>query len=136
MMGSKLFGASFLAVALSIASVHSAAAQDPLKVAPDMYKLLHENDRIRVMEVSFKPGSKIAKHSHPDHMVYALSAGKLKIQKPDGSAMDADIKVGDILWIPAETHWAENTGTTDVRLLVTELKEPAPAKPKAAAPTK
>lgn len=36
---------------------------------------------------------------------------------------DAVLDVGDIIWIDAETHWAVNTGTTVVRLLVTELKE-------------
>lgn len=68
-----------LAAVFSPVTLRTAAAQEPLKVAPEMYKLLHENDRIRVLEVTFKPGSKIPKHSHPDHMVYALTAGKLKI---------------------------------------------------------
>jgi hypothetical protein len=31
-------------------------------------------------------------------------------------------------------HWAENTGTTEVKLLVTELKEPAPPKKAVEAP--
>jgi hypothetical protein len=41
--------------------------------------------------------------------------------------MDAENKVDDVVWIDAETHWAVNTGTTVVRLLVTELKEAKPA---------
>jgi quercetin dioxygenase-like cupin family protein len=118
---------------LAAGAARTAAAQDPLKVAPEMYRLLHENDRVRVMEVTFKPGGKIAKHSHPDHMIYAVSGGKLKIHHSEGEPVDADIKTGDVLWLAAESHWAENTGTTEVRLLVTELKEPAPAKPKSAA---
>ena len=98
-------------------------AADPLEVAPDMYKLQYQNDRVRVMQVTFQPGQSIAEHSHPDHFVYAVEGGKLKISKPDGTVSDADIKAGDIMWIPAETHWAVNTGTTVVRLIVTELKE-------------
>lgn len=101
-------------------------AADPLQVAPDMYRLLMENERVRVMEVTFGPGKKIAKHSHPDHFVYVVEAGTIKISKPDGTFSDATVKVGDVMWIPAETHWAENTGATTVRLVVTELKEPAP----------
>jgi quercetin dioxygenase-like cupin family protein len=100
-------------------------ADDPLQVAPTMYKLLFENNRTRVMEVTFKAGEKIAKHSHPDHMVYVVEGGKLKISKPDGTSGDNDLKQGQVVWIPAETHWAENTGATTVRLLVTELKEPS-----------
>ncbi|HET9886066.1 MAG TPA: cupin domain-containing protein [bacterium] len=105
----------------------SIVAQDPLTVAPKMYKLRTENERIRVLEVSFPPGTKIEQHSHPDHMAYALSGGSLKIHKGEGLVQDADLKTGDVLWIPAETHWAENTGPTTVRLLVVELKEGAKA---------
>jgi len=27
-----------------------------------------------------------------------------------------------VVWVPAETHWAENIGKTPVRILVSELK--------------
>lgn len=104
-------------------------AQDPLAVAPEMYRLLFENERVRVMEVTFKPGQKIAPHSHPDHYVYVAEGGKLRISKPDAEPADVEVKPGDVLWIGAEKHWAENTGTTQVRLIVNELK----AKPAAAA---
>jgi len=128
-----VLGVLVLAAVFSIVALHTAAAQDPLKVAPEMYKLLHENDRVRVMEVTFKPGSKIAKHSHPDHFVYAVTGGKLTIHHAEGEPTNAEVKPGDVVWMAAESHWAVNTGTTEVRLLVTELKEPAPAKPKTAA---
>ncbi|HBR13980.1 MAG TPA: cytoplasmic protein [Candidatus Omnitrophica bacterium] len=102
-------------------------AADPLEVAPDMYKLIYENDRVRVMQVTFQVGGKIAEHSHPDHFLHVLEGGNLQITKADGTVTDAELKVGDVIWINAETHWAVNTGTTPVRLLVTELKEPKPA---------
>jgi beta-alanine degradation protein BauB len=121
--------AGFLAVAAFLGVGSALYAQDPLKAAPDMYRLLWENERVRVMEVTFKPGQKIAEHSHPDHFVYVLEAGTLEIHKPAGPVSNATVKVGDVLWIPAETHWAVNTGSTTVRLVVNELKEPAP-KPK------
>ncbi len=101
----------------------ASAANDPLKVAPNVYKLLFENDRIRVMEVTFKPGEKIGEHSHPDHFVTVLEAGKLKIFKPDGSSQEIQLKQKEVVWIPAETHWSENTGPSVVKLLVTELKD-------------
>jgi len=103
------------------------AAGDPLKVTSGMYKLLYENDRIRVMEVTFNPGQKIAPHSHPDHFVTVLNPGTIAIYKPDGSSSVNKLTTEQIIWIPAETHWAENTGKTKIRLLVTELKTPASA---------
>jgi beta-alanine degradation protein BauB len=117
-----LFTMSMLMMATVFLARISFAA-DPLDVAPDMYKLKFQNDRVRVMEVTFQPGQKIAEHSHPDHFVYVVEGGQLQIFHPDGTSMDADLKVGDIIWLNAETHWAVNTGTTVVRLLVTELKE-------------
>ena len=126
-------------VAMTIAAVVGfagiASAADPLEVAPDMYKLKFENDRVRVMEVTFQPGQSIPEHSHPDHFVTVEEGGQLKITKADGTITDADLKVGDVVWINAETHSAVNTGTTVVRLLVTELKEAKPvvaAEPKSA----
>ena len=97
-------------------------AADPLKVAPDMYSLLFENDQVRVMKVVFKPGQKIAEHSHPDHYVVVSHPGKLKITKKDGTSTDVELKTNEVLWIPAETHWAQNTGTTEVELIVNEMK--------------
>lgn len=99
-----------------------AFALDPLAVAPNLYKKLFENEKVRVMEVTFNPGDKIKKHSHPDHFVTVLEPGKIKIFKEDGSAQEMVLTQEQVVWIPAETHWAENIGTTRVKLLVSELK--------------
>ena len=114
------------AVAVCAGIISPVQAQDPLAVAPHMYKLLFENERVRVMEVTFNPGDSIMPHSHPDHHVYVVTGGKLRISKPGGTSADADLKPGDVLYIAAETHWAKNTGTTPIRLVVNELKEPRP----------
>src|SRR5206468_10817034 len=54
----------------------SAMAQDPVKVAPDMYKVRLDNARVRVLEVTGKAGQKAALHKHPGYVVYDLSDGK------------------------------------------------------------
>ena len=120
-----------LACAIALASV-LVMAQDPITVGPDIYKKLFENERIRVIEVTFKPGAKMGLHSHPDHFVYALTEGKLIISKPDGTSQVVEGKPGLYFWIGAESHQAENIGTTEFKLLVTELKEPAPKPTKSA----
>lgn len=99
-----------------------ALALDPLQAAPEMYSLLYENDQVRVMKVVFAPGQKIAEHSHPNHFVVVELPGKLKISKPDGTSSELDLKKDQVLWIPAETHWAQNVGTTPVELIVNEMK--------------
>jgi hypothetical protein len=36
----------------------TAFAQDPVKISPQFYKLLLENDQVRVLEYRLKPGEK------------------------------------------------------------------------------
>jgi quercetin dioxygenase-like cupin family protein len=124
-----------LAIAAALMARLSFAA-DPLAVAPDMYKLKFENDRVRVMEVTFQPGQSIPEHSHPDHFVVVEEAGTLKVTNADGTVTDAVLKVGDVVWFDTVTHQAVNTGTTEVKLLVTELKEPKPVVTTTTAATK
>jgi beta-alanine degradation protein BauB len=125
----KLFKETFMKKALQAvvvgivlaSGVSVVRADDPIKVAPDMYTLVFENPRVRVMQVVFKPGQSIKKHSHPDHYVYVLSGGQLEISKDEGKNV-ADLTTGQVIWIPAETHWAKNVGSTEIKLLVNELK--------------
>ena len=69
------------------------------------------------------PSERIALHAHPDHVVYVFDDGKLKLSSPDGKSVEVVLKAGQTLWIPAETHAAENVGSTDAHSLVVELKE-------------
>ena len=97
-------------------------AQDPVVVGPNIYKVIFENEKVRVSEITFKPGDTIPPHSHPDHFVYVLTAGKLAFSRPDGTTQDFEGTVGQVAWIDAETHWAKNTGDTEFKALVVELK--------------
>ena len=114
-----------LVLAIMAAAVSVGAAtgsMDPLAVGGDVYKKVFENGQVRVMEVTFAPGATIGMHTHPDHFAYVISGGKLRITNEAGKVTDADLAVGQVLWIDAESHKAENTGTTTVKVLVTELK--------------
>jgi len=97
-------------------------AQDPVEVGPHIYTVKFENERVRVSEITFKPGDAIAMHSHPDHFVYVLNGGTLKLSHPDGNAADFTSEAGQVVWIPAESHAAVNVGATEFRGLVVELK--------------
>jgi quercetin dioxygenase-like cupin family protein len=119
----------------SAAPAPKGPAPDPLEVGPTIYKKVFEDDNVRVLEVAFKPGDKIALHRHPDHVAYVTSAGKLKIGVAGGSPQEMDLKVGQAVFIPAQEHSAENSGTTDVKAAVVELKKASgTAAPKGADP--
>jgi quercetin dioxygenase-like cupin family protein len=96
--------------------------QDPLKAGKGFYKLVMENDRVRVLDLSLKPGDKVAMHHHPDHVIYVLNGGKAKLTS-SGKTDVMDMKNGLAIFLNALSHDAENTGKTDLHLLVVELKK-------------
>ncbi|MCI0415944.1 cupin domain-containing protein [bacterium] len=99
-------------------------AQDPNVVAPDSYKKLFENDRVRVHHVTLKPDGKIPMHSHPDHLGYAMTDCTLTFTGADGKSETASVKQNDVVWFPALSHSGHNTGKNECHVLVVELKEP------------
>lgn len=95
---------------------------DPLEVGASFYKKVFEDDKVRVLEVTFQPGDKIPAHKHPDHVAYVLAGGKLKIAANDAAAQELDLKTGDAVLLKAQSHTGENTGTTEVKAVIVELK--------------
>ena len=91
-------------------------------------KVLLENDRVRVQEHFLKPGEKIAMHSHPDKVIYALNDWKVRETLADGTTRVVEGKAGTARWGKATQHAVENIGTTEVRNIVIELKDQGPAK--------
>ena len=100
-------------------------AQDPVKVASKNYKVIFENDRVRVLDIFYKPGEKAVSHSHPASLLYYLNDFKAKFTFPDGKTADIVGKKGVAEWHEPFTHAVENTGTTDIHLIAVEFKEPA-----------
>lgn len=96
--------------------------RDPLDVAGNVYKLKMENDRVRVFEVNFEPGDKAAMHHHPDHVVYVLMGGKMKLTSM-GKTDVLDLADGDAIFLNAQSHEAENVGQSTLTLLVVELRK-------------
>ena len=95
---------------------------DPLKVANNVYKFIMENDRVRVLEVDFRPNDKAIMHHHPDHVVHVLKGGKLKLTS-GGKTDTLDLKTGETIFLKAQNHEATNIGNTQLDLLVVELKK-------------
>jgi hypothetical protein len=107
-----------------------AKAQDAAKVMPRAYRVAFENDKLRVLEFSGRPGMGVCgegMHSHPAHLTVVLSDWQGKATTPDGAVVPRDKKVGDVFWSEAETHKVENTGKTAARVLIVELKTPKKA---------
>lgn len=104
-------------------------AQDPVKVAGGQYRLIAENEDVRLLAVDVAPGAKTVMHSHPDLMAVMLQPGVTKWTMPDGKTVQSapDTKRGTVIAMDAQTHISENAGKTTLRAVLIEFKKPAPA---------
>ncbi len=119
--------AALAAAAASLASI-PAAAQDAAEVQPQAYRVVLENDAVRVLEFVSRPGLGICgsgMHSHPRHLTVALSPAKVRVKFPDGKTIVASNELGDVFWSEAETHETENVSGRNVRALIVEVKPKA-----------
>jgi quinol monooxygenase YgiN/quercetin dioxygenase-like cupin family protein len=109
----------------TLAYAHGALAQDPVPIYPDNYKVLIENDRVRVMDFRLRKGATEDFHTHPAHVLYVLEPFKVWFRFPDGRTGTREVKAGEVLFSEAVTHSPVNIGDTDAHGILIELKSPA-----------
>ena len=97
-------------------------AGDAIQVAPDNYKVLEENDRVRILEYRGGPGAKTEMHSHPDVVAIAVSGMTVRFASPDGQTMEIELKSGQAMFAPGGDHRTENIGGTAGHVILVELK--------------
>jgi quercetin dioxygenase-like cupin family protein/ketosteroid isomerase-like protein len=96
---------------------------DALKASPGIFKVLMENEHVRVIQYSLKPGEKDNWHTHPPKSSYVVSGGKLKVYLKNGETILADEKAGTASWMDyVGEHYVENIGNTTVTIVLTEIK--------------
>ena len=104
----------------------TALAQDPLKVDAGHYKLIAENESVRVLKIAYPAGEKSPMHQHPDHIVVALGAAKVQFTTPDGKSEDGELGNETAMYRQAGTHSPANVGTSPVDAILVEFKAAAP----------
>ena len=97
-------------------------AQDAAKADPKHYKVEFENDKVRVLRITYAPGEKSVMHEHPDAVAVFLTDEKGKFTLPDGKTIETSQKAGSTLWTPAGKHLPENTGKKAFELILVEMK--------------
>ena len=100
----------------------SDSIDDIVKISPDVHQVLFENDAIRVLEVTVKPGAKVPMHTNPENVNYIVKPGTLRLIDPDGSSMDIALAERQVIPAPVGRHAVENVGATEVRTICIELK--------------
>lgn len=104
-----------------------ALAQDAATSDPRSFRVVLENDRVRVVEFRSRPGFGVCgqgMHSHPARVVVSLTGGKVRRTAADGSVSYPEIPAGHVSFAEAETHATENIGGAGTRTYMVELKGP------------
>jgi len=100
----------------------SEPVDDIVKISPDVHRVIFENDIIRLLEVTVKPGASVPMHTNPENINYILQGGTLRLINPDGSAVEVELEETQVIPAPVGRHAVENVGQTEVRTLCIELK--------------
>jgi quercetin dioxygenase-like cupin family protein len=97
-------------------------AADPVKADPKHYKVEFENDRVRVIRITYGPREKSVMHGHPPGIVVILSECDFRFYLPLGEKQEILGKAGEILSFeePFE-HLPENLSDKPFEAILVEL---------------
>jgi beta-alanine degradation protein BauB len=95
---------------------------DSVSVAPDVYSVMLENARVRVLAIRTKPGQSSRLHSHPDMVLYAVTNCDWRLGSESGESVDVHLTQGDSLFLDAVTHTALDISQTGSHAIAIELK--------------
>jgi hypothetical protein len=89
--------------------------------SPDIYKVIAENGKTRVLLATWQPGQRDNWHSHPATAVYRLTDCNSRVYTPDGKVTENSSKAGSaVLQAPIPSHSFENRGTAECRSVIVE----------------
>ena len=96
---------------------------DPVKLAPDVQRVVFENALVRVTEERMPPGRGVPKHRHHRGVTVALAEYQMEQKMyPSGQIVHSNRHFGEINWTETVIHEARNVGTTNQYVVRIELK--------------
>lgn len=95
---------------------------DPVTASPRNYKVLHEDDGVRLLEMRLPPGTSDVEHSHPSELVYFLKGSKVRVHVPGAAPIELDPPDGFVLPHEPWTHRVENIGQKELLAIIFEKK--------------
>ena len=114
-----------LALLAALGVTREAPAQDPVRSDPRSFRVVLENERVRVLEYRSGPGLGVCGqgvHYHPERVTVTLTEAKVRITNAEGRTVVRELPAGQVFYAPAETHSVENVGGSGTRIYIIELK--------------
>jgi hypothetical protein len=108
---------------MAMAKAQPAFERDPVRLDPKHYKVEMDNERVRLVRISYGPHDKSPMHQHRPGIVIFLTDTHFKFSYPDGKTEDIQGKAGEYRWFdqPWE-HLPENLSGQKFEALYLELK--------------
>jgi quercetin dioxygenase-like cupin family protein len=95
---------------------------DPTVVEGGHYKVEFENDRVRVLRITYGPGEESVMHYHPDHVAVFLNDQHWEFHFPDGTTREVHGEAGGHLFVPEGQHGGRNASDQPAHVVAIELK--------------
>ena len=109
-----------------LAPAGALAQQAPrsFEASPDVYKVVAEDSKFRLIEVTWKPGQRDKTHSHGAFTaIYNLTDCHTKAYLPDGKVATNNRKAGEARFgVQSSSHSIENVGSKECKVLIFEPK--------------
>jgi len=96
---------------------------DPIVNNAELYRVLFENERVRVLEYLDQPGDQTQPHSHPDSVMVTLSSFRRRLRSATNE-VEVELPAFQARWLDAQEHSGTNIGLTPTHSIFVELKEP------------
>ncbi len=114
-----------LAMLVALGVTRESLAQDAVTSDPRSFRVVLENESVRVLEYKSGPGLGVCgqgMHYHPDRVGVSLTGAKVKVTNAEGRTVVREIAPGHVSFSLAETHSVENIGGSGTRTYIIELK--------------
>jgi hypothetical protein len=115
-----------LAMLAALGITRDVFAQDAVTSDPRSFRVVVENERVRVIEFRSRPGLGVCgqgMHYHPERVTVSLTGVKVRVTNAEGKSRVREVPPGHVSFEPSVTHATENIGGSGSRTYMIELKD-------------
>jgi gluconolactonase len=122
MLDRLLYAALVLPCSLPGSALVQESTRDPLRLYPENYRILFENEHVRVLDFRLAQGATETTHEHPRHVAVFLTDVRIRFTLPSGETRLREAKAGDVAYSEPTAHASENVGPADAHGVLIELR--------------
>jgi beta-alanine degradation protein BauB len=97
---------------------------DATTVDPDRYRIVLDNDVVRVVRLGFAAGEEGVMVHHPPRVIVTLTDVQVRMAFEDGSTDERAVDRGLAAWLEAQTLQTANAGSAPLEVVLVEPKAP------------